>query len=405
MAPAGSVTSELAPTKNRILMCIKCSKCNKLVRNGILCDKCDMWIHFRCARLEETCLPDENTPWKCQACEDGGVQIADVSNKPMTIMQNELDSLNTIVTTLKEENCQLLEEVRKLKEHCANSDFELSKRLSAVNYHQIGPNSRPKENQQIGWEEVQKRKSCRPTTNLNLSDFPPLDTANRFKPLCPEIQNLSSNRPRSPRKLPCPNQTKHMPKKDTTTPKPSPPCTLPKKITIYADSQGRSISRILRERSIHHVFGSVKPNAKFDEATDSCHSDSNEDYTVLFAGTNDIARNEKKGLIRALRKRIDVLRNKNVIVVSVPHRHDLPSWSCVNKEVLKANEEMETVCKYFKNAKFLDISKLGKRFHAKKGLHLNGLGKMYVTDKILDIVNETENLVSSKVPIELGFLG
>lgn len=73
---------------------------------------------------------------------------------------------------------------------------------------------------------------------------------------------------------------------------------------------------------------------------------------MFLAETNDVARNERKDLIRALRMRIDSLRCSNVIVCSVPHRHDLPSWSCVNAEVGRTNEEFAIICKYFKNVHF-----------------------------------------------------
>lgn len=76
---------------------------------------------------------------------------------------------------------------------------------------------------------------------------------------------------------------------------------------------------------------------------------------------------------------------------SVPLRYDLPSWSYVNAEVRKANEEIQTVCKYFKTVHYLDLGKIGRRFHTNHGLHLSRLGKMDVTDRILEIVNETVN--------------
>lgn len=90
-----------------------------------------------------------------------------------------------------------------------------------------------------------------------------------------------------------------------------------------------------------------------------------------------------KHLHTALRRRLQEMRGTNVIVFSIPRRYDLASWSCVNKEVDRANEEISKACKYFN---YVDLSKLGHRFHTNHGLHLNMLGKRFVIDKIVELM-------------------
>lgn len=57
------------------------------------------------------------------------------------------------------------------------------------------------------------------------------------------------------------------------------------------------------------------------------------DAVVLWGGSNDIARNKSLvGLKHILEFAINA-NHTNVILVSAPHRYDLISASCVNKEV------------------------------------------------------------------------
>jgi hypothetical protein len=54
---------------------------------------------------------------------------------------------------------------------------------------------------------------------------------------------------------------------------------------------------------------------------------------IVCGGTNDVKRNNTKaGLTHVL----NFVRNNtytNIILMYVPHRHDLVSWSCVNNEI------------------------------------------------------------------------
>lgn len=67
-----------ALSKNRILILLiaQCIKCRKVVRNGILCDLCDKWNHFRCVGVDENDLPDVNTEWKCPSCDSGPEKVS-----------------------------------------------------------------------------------------------------------------------------------------------------------------------------------------------------------------------------------------------------------------------------------------------------------------------------------------
>ncbi|XP_039291280.1 uncharacterized protein LOC111052169 [Nilaparvata lugens] len=161
------------------------------------------------------------------------------------------------------------------------------------------------------------------------------------------------------------------------------------KIRCFSASQGRRVSNIIRSKSDYRVSHMMKPGAKFDKVTEECEgicSDlDKKDLVVIIAGTNDVACNEADNFIRLYKRRLEGLQHTNVSIFSVPHRHDLPSWSCVNKEIRRTNERLEKLSKHFSNVHFTDLSSLGPRFHTSHGLHLNYRGKKYISEIILDI--------------------
>jgi hypothetical protein len=122
--------SVLSPSSSRIIKDIKCLKCKKVVRNGILCDKCDCWHHFRCSKILEDEIPDENSECSGPACVNLQRNLASPTQTPTDVFSNELDVLNAIIVTLIEEIKLLTEENKRLKDNCVNCDYELSRKIS-----------------------------------------------------------------------------------------------------------------------------------------------------------------------------------------------------------------------------------------------------------------------------------
>lgn len=144
------------------------------------------------------------------------------------------------------------------------------------------------------WEHVPS-KNNKPAYKLNSStDFPVL--RNRF-----EVPGLKNSCNQSEHTRPCswlsmPDQRTES-KQNWPSPSKLPrPSRQPTNISIYADSQGRGIAQYLNEVSEHKVFGLVKPNTKFLDVSQGCYKDT-QNFTVFIAGTNDIARNERRDLI------------------------------------------------------------------------------------------------------------
>lgn len=387
MAPCGKVTSISAPGKIRVMCDVKCVKCNKVVRNGILCDSCDRWNHFRCGNVIESNIPKDS--WACPKCKD-----AESSCK----MAADMDGVG--VRQVSSNEASMLEVIAVLQDDLAKLQAE-NECLKANAVSGVTASLRPTDSGVAtrGWESVPGR--LRPNLDRQFSqsslNFPPLK--NRFDILnsigqddIDQIETKTDLHPKLPSlglhpKLPRPicKPLRHQNKKT--------------KITLYSDSQGRNLANLLNEQD-YEVSSVVKPNATFATATNGGVATSlePEDFTVLFAGTNDVGKNETNGLLHAMRRKLVHLQETNVIIVSVPQRFDLPSWSIVNKEVEEANRKIQLVCNPLKNVSFVDISKLDRRLHTRNGLHLNMFGKRYVADKIKCII--TKFIESRDSPVE-----
>jgi hypothetical protein len=67
------------------------------------------------------------------------------------------------------------------------------------------------------------------------------------------------------------------------------------------------------------------------------------DACIIWGGTKDVGRNETNIGIRALNHFVSCHQHTNVIVLNVPHRHDLAPNSCVNQEVRVFNRKLKKI--------------------------------------------------------------
>jgi hypothetical protein len=57
------------------------------------------------------------------------------------------------------------------------------------------------------------------------------------------------------------------------------------------------------------------------------------DIVIVCGGSNDIYKNESSFGLRQLKKFVLATQNTHIFIVTVPHRHDLQDFSCVNKDI------------------------------------------------------------------------
>jgi hypothetical protein len=115
---------------------------------------------------------------------------------------------------------------------------------------------------------------------------------------------------------------------------------------------------------------------------------SKEDVVVLWGGTNDIAKNKSTVGMRHLLDFVINVTHTNVIVISAPHRHDLMSNSCVNKEIEKFNRKIRLRLERLGRVEMIDVVN-DRHLYTRHRQHLNTEGKETMAKKITSLGNGT----------------
>jgi hypothetical protein len=85
-------------------------------------------------------------------------------------------------------------------------------------------------------------------------------------------------------------------------------------------------------------------------------------------------KNGTKQGVNWIRSFVETNKHTNIILMEVPHRHDLIQDSCVNKEVEKFNSIIRKHMKVHENAEVVKVT-LDRRASTKYGQHMNAMGK------------------------------
>ena len=135
----------------------------------------------------------------------------------------------------------------------------------------------------------------------------------------------------------------------------------------------------------YKVQGLVKPETCSDILTKTAMNINKNltknDILLLWSGGNDVAKNDTMKAFRCL---VDFAKNSshtNVILASVPHRHDLMSSSCVNEEVRAFNQKVMKIRKIFGHVSVMGVDP-NSEYYTKHGHQLNGLGKAKVSKQL-----------------------
>jgi hypothetical protein len=114
---------------------------------------------------------------------------------------------------------------------------------------------------------------------------------------------------------------------------------------------------------------------------------------VIWGGSNDIAKNNSIMGIRHLLELVINVNHTNVIVMSAPHRHDLMSNSCVNKEIENFNGKLRLRMERLGSVEMIDVVN-NRNLYTRHGQHLNTEGKKNMAKKIISAI---ERVLSKKV--------
>jgi hypothetical protein len=119
----------------------------------------------------------------------------------------------------------------------------------------------------------------------------------------------------------------------------------------------------------------------------------------VWDGTKDVGRNESILGIHVLKHFVNSLKHTNVIVIKVPHRHDLSPNSCVNQEVQVFNRRLDKLKKAYLNLSVVTVDSARDLF-TRHGLHLNAQGKEHIASREVTVINDLFS-INKSLPIVL----
>ena len=120
---------------------------------------------------------------------------------------------------------------------------------------------------------------------------------------------------------------------------------------------------------------------------------------VLWGGSNDVARNNSTEGLKMISKLLTETKHTNVILITVPHRHDLVPNSCVNIEVEVFNRRLYKDAERFKEVQIMEVVN-ERSYYTRHGQHLNLAGKDYMakrnTTMIEHILNDAKDTTNDE---------
>lgn len=114
-----------------------------------------------------------------------------------------------------------------------------------------------------------------------------------------------------------------------------------KNVMIYADSHGRNVAGLLRRETANRykVMGICKPSARLDSILPPNNAEDNQTDScmILIAGSNDVTTGMEEAVYNSIENALAQNTNKQIILSTLPHRHDLPGHDRINEEIALLN--------------------------------------------------------------------
>ncbi|KAG8297658.1 hypothetical protein J6590_031698 [Homalodisca vitripennis] len=154
-------------------------------------------------------------------------------------------------------------------------------------------------------------------------------------------------------------------------------------LIILADSHGRDLGRLIEQKTTLNVCSFVKPGAKFSQVTKEVKDLTAElepsDYLLVLAGTNNIQTTGIDTLMNDITKLVNDFQHINLILSTIPMRHDLPQ---LDLKISIINSKIEQLAENFPNLQLLPLHLLPRHVFTAHGLHFNMKGKARIADMV-----------------------
>jgi lysophospholipase L1-like esterase len=141
------------------------------------------------------------------------------------------------------------------------------------------------------------------------------------------------------------------------------------------------------------VTGFIKPGATVDQTVDSQKTKlkclGKEDLIVISGGANNLGNNSRRNTnpLVPLLQFAQNCSNTNVLMVTIPTRHDHPISSQINHKINNFDEIFSKRIRHFKHAHLLSMH-TDRRYFTKHGQHLNKTGKERLAKDLAFTINE-----------------
>lgn len=318
---------------------------------------------------------DKLRNFKCTSCK--------IYNDEIKKMLDSIKSLETATKMLQNENDLLVDQIKKkddlnvvclncfppLSSHPTLLDERTNKEDTANNtrYTQITYCSNTKLKQQ-NLENAKKKRF--PQLLRNVPNF---ETKNPFSPLA--VDDVSETPIVVDKEVPKP-KTKNR-----------------RRMLLCADSHGRDLAWHINNNSkTLDAYGFIKPGGRAHQILSPKNIEGEKleegSFVVVACGTNDVACNKADSAIDIISSTVKCMKN-TVILLDLPLRHDLPVWSCVNKEIRRTNNELLRLSEKVSNVTLIKASQAHRSLHTQHGLHLNHRGKQWLAGKICEAAEST----------------
>jgi hypothetical protein len=155
-----------------------------------------------------------------------------------------------------------------------------------------------------------------------------------------------------------------------------------RKVMLIGDSHLKEITTKVNQYldTNVEVTGFIKPGATADQIVCSQKAAieclGKEDLIVINGGANNLGHNSRRdsNVMVPLLNFAQNCANTNVLIVTLPMRHDHPTNSLLNYKIKSLNDHLTKRIRPFKHAHLLSMQ-TDRRYFTKHGQHLNKIGK------------------------------
>jgi hypothetical protein len=153
------------------------------------------------------------------------------------------------------------------------------------------------------------------------------------------------------------------------------------------------------------VCSRFKLGANIEELVDTLEKDfkclGKKDVIVINRGANDIG-SKRKQISGVLVKMTQFMQkynnNNNVIVVNIPHRHDVDMNSETNLEIQTFNRNLHKRAKAFSHVALVE-TEFNRKYFIQHGMHLNKSGKEWLSKLIATQISRLVKRNNRDVPV------